>query len=103
MIKNMLNKNSIPIGLAIGLLLPLAAFALLYLLFQQLGAAGVASSEGFSPMFRERTAGIVAICLNLIPLNQFMKRRAINSMRGIVVATVILVIVWVVYFGRFIF
>lgn len=99
----MFDKNSIPTGLAIGLLLPLAAYSLLYLLFQQLGAAGLASSEGFSPMFRERTAGIIAICLNLIPLNRFMKRRAINSMRGIVVATVALVAVWVVYFGRFIF
>ncbi len=99
----MFDKNSIPIGLAIGLVLPLAAFALLYLAFQQLGSAGMASSEGFSPMFRERTAGIIAICLNLIPLNRFMKRRAINSMRGIVVATVALVAVWVVYFGRFIF
>ncbi|MCB0569576.1 MAG: hypothetical protein KDC66_07430 [Phaeodactylibacter sp.] len=99
----MFNKNSIPAGLAIGLALPLATFFLLYFVFQQLGASGLASSEGFSPMFRERTAGIIAICLNLIPLNRFMKNRATNAMRGIVVATVLLVIAWVVYFGRYIF
>lgn len=53
-------------------------------------------------MFRERTTGIIAICLNLIPLNAFQKRRAINSMRGVVLATVLYVIAWVVYFGKFI-
>ena len=66
------------------------------------GATLIREGQRLSTL-RAITAGIVAICLNLIPLNQFMKRRAINSMRGIVVATVILVIVWVVYFGRFIF
>jgi hypothetical protein len=100
---HMLNRNDVPFGLAIGLLLPLGAFTLLYLAFHLLGLAGAASTEGFSPMFRERTASIVSICLNLIPLNAFMKRRATNSMRGIVVATTILVAVWVAYFGYYIF
>ncbi|MCB0546000.1 MAG: hypothetical protein KDD19_00335 [Phaeodactylibacter sp.] len=98
----MLNKNSIPVGLAIGLLLPLLAFGLLIALFHQLEVVGVVSDKGFSPMFRERTTGIIAICLNLIPLNAFQKRRAINSMRGVVLATVLYVIAWVVYFGKFI-
>lgn len=99
----MLNRNDVPFGLAIGLLLPLAAFSLLYLIFYLLGLTGAASTEGFSPMFRERTSSIIAISLNIIPLNAFMKRRATNSMRGIVVATAILVAAWVTYFGYYIF
>lgn len=98
----MWNKNAIPVGLAIGILLPLLAFGLLMLLYNQLEAAGIVSEEGFSPMFRERTTGVIAICANLIPLNAFQKRRAINSMRGVVLATVVYVIIWVVYFGKFI-
>ncbi|MCO6477338.1 MAG: hypothetical protein J5I94_11985 [Phaeodactylibacter sp.] len=98
----MWNKNTIPVGLAIGILLPLLAFGLLMLLYNQLEAAGIVSEEGFSPMFRERTTGVIAICFNLIPLNAFQKRRAINSMRGVVLATVVYVIIWVVYFGKFI-
>ena len=97
----MLNKNSIPVGLAIGIVLPLAVFGLLLLLYQQLETAGVVSGEGFSPMFRERTAGIIAICCNLVPLNAFQRRRATNSMRGVVLATVLYVILWVIYFGKF--
>lgn len=98
----MWNKNAIPAGLAIGFVIPLVVFGLLLLLYSQLEGMGVVSEEGFSPMFRERTTGIIAICCNLIPLNAFQKRRAINSMRGVVLATVVYVIAWVVYFGKYI-
>lgn len=98
----MWNRNTIPAGLLIGLAIPLAAYGLLMLFYNQLDLLGIVSEEGFSPKFRERTAGIIAICLNLIPLNAFQKRRAINSMRGVVLATVLYVIAWVVYFGKFI-
>ena len=98
----MWNKNSIPIGLGIGVAIPLLAFGLLMLLYNKLEAGGIVSEEGFSPMFRERTSAIIAICLNLIPLNAFQKRRAINSMRGVVLATVLYVIAWVIYFGKYI-
>lgn len=98
----MLDKNSIPLGLGIGLLLPLIGFGLIYFLYGQLEAANIVSEKGFSPYFRERTAGIIAICLNLLPLNYYQKRRATNSMRGVVLATIVLVIIWVVYFGSYI-
>ena len=98
----MLNKNSIPAGLTVGILIPFVVFALLMLLYHQLEAMSLVSDAGFSPMFRERTTGIIAICCNLIPLNAFQKRRAINSMRGVVLATVLYVIAWVVYFGKLI-
>ena len=98
----MLNKNSILIGLASGIIIPLLVFGLLMLLYHQLEAMGTVSTKGFSPMFRERTTGIIAICCNLIPLNAFQKRRFTHSMRGVVLATVLYVIVWVVYFGKYI-
>jgi len=98
----MWNRNSIPAGLIIGIVLPMLGFTLLYFGYSQLEAAGVVSQRGFSNMFRERTTSIIAICLNLIPLNQFQKRRSTHSMRGIVIATTLYVIIWVVYFGRYI-
>lgn len=99
---NMWKRNSIPVGLAIGFLIPFVVFGLLMLLYNQLETMGIVSDEGFSPMFRERTSGIIAICFNLIPMNAFYKRRAVNSMRGVVLSTVVYVIIWVVYFGKFI-
>jgi len=98
----MLNKNSILLGLGIGFLLPLLGFLLLYFGYSFLEEAGLVSQRGFSPYFRERTSAVVAICLNLLPLNAFMKRRATQSMRGIVLATIVLVVLWVIYFGQYI-
>lgn len=96
----MLKKNSLPIGLAIGIALPTVGFMLLYLGYNQLAEAGLVSDQGFSANFRERTTAVIAICLNIIPLNVFKNRRATQSMRGVVIATVGLVVLWMLYFGQ---
>ncbi|HMQ45826.1 MAG TPA: hypothetical protein PKA00_04340 [Saprospiraceae bacterium] len=87
------------IGLALGIILPVAGFFLISTLYNQLGNNGLLSSEGFSSNFRERTSAVIAISLNMIPLNVFQKRRFTQSMRGIVIATVGLVVLWLIYFG----
>lgn len=95
----MFQKNEIWVGLVVGLLLPAMGFVILYEIFNLLEHRGVASSSGFSPYFRERTVGIVAIVLNVIPLNLYQKRRWDLAMRGIVIATALLAIAWVIVFG----
>lgn len=95
----MLNRNDLFAGLVFGILLPVLGFILLYQIFLILEKAGLASTAGFSPHFRERTLAIVAIALNLIPLNLFRKRRWEFSMRGVVIATGILAVIWVLTFG----
>lgn len=95
----MFSRNNLMIGLAIGILLPAVGFFLISTLYNQLGNSGLLSSEGFSSNFRERTSAVIAISLNLIPLNVFQKRRFTQSMRGIVIATVSLVALWLIYFG----
>ncbi len=98
----MFQKNALLVGLAIGLLLPATGFVLIYFGYAQLESSDLVSERGFSPYFRERTSAVIAICLNLLPLNAFMRRRATQSMRGIVLATVLLVAAWVIYFGQYI-
>lgn len=96
----MLKRDNIFIGLGLGILIPLISFLLLFFLFNQLESAGMASGEGFSASFRERTLAIVAICINIIPFNFFQKRRFTQSMRGLSIATVIYALIWVAYFGK---
>lgn len=98
----MFQKNNLLYGLLIGLLLPAIGFTIIYFGYAMLESGGVVSERGFSTFFRERTSAVIAICLNLLPLNRFMKARATQSMRGIVLSTVILVAVWVIYFGKYI-
>lgn len=98
----MFQKNSLLVGLAIGLALPAIGFALIYFGYSRLESSSLVSERGFSPYFRERTSAVIAICFNLLPLNAFMKRRSTQSMRGVVLATVLLVAAWVIYFGQYI-
>jgi hypothetical protein len=95
----MLNRNNIISGLLIGVLLPLVGFAILYQIFALLELKGAASGVGLSQNFRERTLAILAIALNLIPLNIFQKRRWDLSIRGVVIATGIWTLAWVIFFG----
>lgn len=99
----MLNRNEIWVGLVFGVLLPLLGFTILYQLFSLLEIKGAASGAGFSQNFRERTLAIVAIALNLIPLNIFRRRRWDLSMRGVVIATAVLAFVWLFRFGVHLF
>ncbi|HMX41745.1 MAG TPA: hypothetical protein PK971_16370 [Saprospiraceae bacterium] len=95
----MFYRNEIWVGVLFGLLLPLCSFVLLYELFGLLEARGAASGAGLSSNFRERTLAIVAIALNIIPMNLYRKRRWDLSMRGIVIATSLLALVWVLRYA----
>ncbi len=94
-----MNRNMLWFGLLIGLVLPFVGYALLLMIYDGLESAGALSGRGFSANFRQRTLGIVAVCLNLIPLNFFQKKRLTQSMRGLVLATLVYAVIWFVYFG----
>lgn len=97
------DRNNIWIGLGIGLLIPFIGYALLLVLYEQLETAGIGSSTGFSPDFRQRTLAVIAICLNIFPVNRFRRYRMTESMRGVVFATTAYVLLWVVYFANSLF
>ena len=95
----MFKRNHIITGLVPGLLLPIAIYALLYALFGLLEAKGAASGEGLAANFRERTLAIVALAINVWLIHLFKKRRWEDAMRGVVVATGVLALVWLIRFG----
>lgn len=95
----MLQRDEIWVGLLYGLILPTAGFLLLYNVFSLLEIKGLASGAGFSENFRERTLAIISIALNLLALNRFRRLRWERAMRGVVVATAVLALVWLVRYG----
>ncbi len=94
----MLNKDTFPTGIIAATLLPVIAYVALTIIFDGLDEAGLASTDGFSPYFRERTTGIVAIGANAILMNYFNKLRHTNSVRGVVLPTFLYIGFWVYYF-----
>ncbi|MDO8366770.1 MAG: hypothetical protein Q7T20_08250 [Saprospiraceae bacterium] len=95
----MFQRDEIWVGLLYGILLPAAGFLILYNLFSLLEIKGAASGAGFSENFRERTLAIVAIALNLFVLSRFRRLRWEKAMRGVVIATSVLAILWLVLYG----
>jgi hypothetical protein len=96
-------RNTLLTGILPGILLPIVLYAMLYAVFGLLEKGGAASGEGFSNNFRERTLAIVALAINVLLINMFKKRRWEAAMRGVVVATGVLAIVWLVKFGSGLF
>ena len=99
----MFDKDTVTYGSALGIVVPLVVFGLLMGLFYVLGNTGAATDVNFRPLFTQRTSAIVAIGTNALLINQFYKRRKVNSMRGIVLATFVLVGIWLWQFGRYVF
>ena len=95
----MLNRNNFLPGLLIGLLLPLVCWTMLYQIFSLLEVKGAASGAGLASNFRERTLAIVALAINILPMKTYQGRRWEDSMRGVVVATSILALAWVLLYG----
>ena len=96
-------KNSIWVGIIAGILLPFVAYAVFLSIFDALEAAEIIDDPGnISAYFRQRTSAILAIAVNLIPLNIFKKRRFDDAIRGIVMPTIGYAIYWVYHFGQYI-
>jgi len=97
---SILRKDSVWVGLAIGILIPVGVYGILRLLYQLLDVAGILTDVGFAEDFRTRTLALVAICSNLILMQTFRKRHFQNeTIRGMLVASMILVAIWFWMFG----
>ncbi len=96
----MFRQNSLLIGFAIGVTVPVLGYILLESLFGALGSLGVTTPSGDPIRFKERTMALLAICCNLLPFWRFNTRFTEATMRGILVATAVCVIGWFVTFGR---
>jgi hypothetical protein len=80
-------RNNLNIGIGLGTLLPLGVSFLLL---------GIITA--FDLPFKTRTAALVGICANIYTLRSFQSNRANQSVRGVVIATVVLAGLWFVWF-----
>lgn len=86
------NRNEVWIGLVVGLLVPFVGYALL------LSVNDYFINNGMSSGFRPRSLALIAVCLNILPMNVFMSRGQGQSMRGILIMTIFYAVAWFLYF-----
>jgi hypothetical protein len=95
-----LKKDSVWIGLLFGLLIPIAVYLFLLLIYQLMDSMGIFSDVGFAEDFRTRTLALIAICSNLVFMQTFRKsHHRHETTRGILIASMILVGIWFWKFG----
>ena len=99
----MFDKDSLLLGLLLGLAVPFVGYAIILTLFEQLAATEWLSSETRTITFRARTMGVLAICLNIIPFKYYQKQWYQTTMRGVMIATLFYVGFWLVKFSGDIF
>ena len=92
-------KDSVWLGIGIGLLVPALIYALLITIYTLLDSMGIFSDVGFAEDFRIRTLALFAICGNLIMMQRFRNAYRHETIRGILIASMILVVIWFIMFG----
>lgn len=94
----MRNLNALWIGLAAGLLVPFVGYAIILMLDEQFGLTDDMVG-GPDANLQERTRALLAICLSIIPLQVFKRNRADQSIRGLVLMTLVYAGIWFYYYG----
>ena len=92
-------KDTVWRGLAFGVIVPVLVYAFLLTLYTILDAMGIFSDVGFAEDFRVRTLILFSICSNLILMQRFRKSYRNETIRGILIASMILVLIWFLLFG----
>lgn len=93
-------NSDILVGFAIGVTVPVLGYFLVSTVFDWLTDAGVLGELGssFSVIKRVRTVAVLALATNLIPFQILKNMRRYDHMRGILTATFIYAITWIIYF-----
>lgn len=99
----MLDKDSLLLGIFLGLAIPFVGYAIILTLFEQLAATEWLSVDTRTITFRARTIAVLAICLNIIPFKIYQKKWHHTTMRGVMIATLVYVGVWLFQFSGDIF
>ncbi len=100
----MIEKNSIIFGILLGAVVPVLGFMFVELLFDVLTYFNL--MEAVSPSSsnrRMRTLTLLALCFNLIPFNISKKYRWEETMRGMIIPTVIYAGAWIYMFREVLF
>ena len=92
----MLERNSIITGLVLGCIIPVLGFLAVEFIFNSLTYFGLMEAVSTSTSGRRvRTLALLGICFNLIPFNICKNNRWDQTMRGIILPTLIYVGAWI--------
>jgi len=86
----MFKKDSLITGILVGIAVPIVAYALIMILFEQLDQMDGSAIISIRP----RTHALLAIAGNLIPVQIAQRKRWNASLKGVIFSTIILCGFW---------
>ena len=95
----MFEKDSLWIGLFLGLAVPFAGYGILLMVSEKLEVLLFPGRSLAEPLFDSATLQVIALCLNLVPLHFFNRRRFTLGMRGVMISTMGYAVVWLISSG----
>ena len=95
----MFERDSIWMGLFFGLAVPFAGYGILLMVSEKLEVLLFPGRTLAEPLFDAATLQVIALCMNLIPLHFFSKRRFILGMRGVLISTMGYAVLWLISSG----
>jgi hypothetical protein len=100
----MIEKNSLMTGLLLGAVTPVVGFLVTEFVFEILTYFNLMEEVSASVSERRmRTLTLLALCFNLIPFNISKKYRWDQTMRGLVIPTVIYAGAWIYMYKHVLF
>jgi hypothetical protein len=100
----MFNRNHIVLGIVLGLCVPVVGYAIFMMLFETLESAGIMDEvTSGSAGRRERTLALLGICSNILPFEIYRKKSFDETMRGLVIPTVIFMGIWMFVYKDILF
>lgn len=92
---SLLKKNSLPFGLALGLLSPVFGIALVFLVFEFMVASGWMDEAANGWMNkRMRTTILIGICTNIYWIQRANQPFLTQQLRGITLSTMVCCLAW---------
>jgi hypothetical protein len=88
------NNDHLWQGILVGLIVPVVGY---FLVLQSNDWISSALSRTFT--FKESTTFLIALCTNVVPMGYFRRRIRFNALRGLMVITMLLAVVWFLKFG----
>lgn len=94
-----MSKNSIILGVLLGICVPIVGFAIVQIIFEQLIIAGLMDGTSASISSRRlRTIALLGICTIIIPFEFCRRKKLDNTLRGMVFPVIGYVLYWLYYF-----
>lgn len=99
-------RDSFMVGLILGTALPIAVFGILLFINDELVVEAGILGERMNAFqqsggFSERLLALFGVCSNIIPFHFARRRRYDDTMRGLVIPTVVFAVSWAIYYNAF--